>query len=75
MHDIIEQEVEEQVEILMADSYIGIENVPVQPQLNGSDCEVFAVEFATCLVYSCNPRDFTSDIPKMRPHSSMFAKW
>ena len=52
MHDIIEQEVEEQVESLMADSYIGIVNVP----------------FATCLVYSFSPRDFAFDIPKMRPH-------
>jgi len=37
-HDIIEQEVEEHVESLMPDSYIGIVNVPVQQQLNGSDC-------------------------------------
>ena len=67
-HDIIEKEVEEQVESLMADSYIGIVNVPVQQQLNGSDCRVFAIAFATCLVYGFNPGDFTFDIPKMCPH-------
>jgi len=67
-HDIIEQEVEEQVESSMADSYIGIVNIPVQQQLNGSDCGVFAVAFATCLVYSLYPRDFTFGIPKMPQH-------
>lgn len=74
MHEIIEQEVEEQVESLMADSYIGIVNVPVHQQLNGSDCGVFAIAFATCLVYSFNPRDFTFDIPKMRPHLAQSLK-
>lgn len=36
-HDIIEEEVVEQVKSLMADSYIGLINVPVQQQQNGSD--------------------------------------
>lgn len=71
-HDIIVKEVEEQVESLMADSYIGIENVTVQQQLNGSDCGVFTVAFATCLVYGFNPGDFTFDIPKMRPHLAQY---
>ena len=66
-HDIIE-EVTEQVKSLMADSYIGLVNVAVQQQLNGSDCGVFAVAFSTCLVYGFDPQDYTFDIPKMRPH-------
>ena len=48
-HDIIEEEVTEQVKSLMADSYIGLVNVAVQQQLNGSDCGVFAVAFQPVL--------------------------
>ena len=53
---------------LMADSYIGLVNVPVQQQLNGSDCGVFAVAFSTSLVYGFDPQDYTFDIPIMRRH-------
>lgn len=67
-HDIIEEEVTEQVKSLMADSYIGLVNVPDQQQLNGSDCGVFAVAFSTSLVYGFDPQDYTFDIPNMRPH-------
>lgn len=67
-HDIIEDEVTQQVKCLMADSYVGLISVPVQQQLNGSDCGVFAIAFATCLVYGLNPKDFTFNISQMRPH-------
>ena len=67
-HDIIEEEVTEQVKSLMADSYIGLVNVPDQQQLNGTDCGVFAVAFSTSLVYGFDPQDYTFDIPNMRPH-------
>ena len=50
-HDIIEEEVTEQVKSLMSDSYIGLVNVPVQQQLNGSDCGVFAVAFKFHSIY------------------------
>ena len=36
-HDIIEREVKEQVESLMADSNVEIISMPVQQQQNGSD--------------------------------------
>lgn len=67
-NDIIENEVEEQVKSLFGGNFQGITNVPVQQQLNGSDCGVFAVAFATCLVYGTNPQDFMFHIPQMRPH-------
>lgn len=67
-NNIIENEVEEQVKSLFGGNFQGITNVPVQWQLNGSDCGVFAVSFATCLVYSSNPQDFMFHIPQMRPH-------
>ena len=67
-HDIIETEVEEQVKSMMAGAYKGLQNVPVQQQNNGSDCGVFAIAFATCLVYGIKPEDVDFDIRKMRPH-------
>ena len=35
---------------------------------DGSDCGVFAVAFATYLVYGTNPQDLMFHIPQMRPH-------
>lgn len=67
-NDIIENEVEEQIKSLFGGNFQGITNVPVQQQLNESNCGVFAVAFATCLVYSSNPQDFMFHIPQMRPH-------
>ena len=66
-NEIIENEVEEQVKSLFGGNFQGITNVPVQQQLNGSDCGVFAVAFATCLVYGSNLQDFMFHIPQMRP--------
>ena len=60
-NDIIEHEVEEQAKSLFGGNFQCINNVPVQQQLNGSDCQVFAVAFATCLVYGTkNPGLYVS---------------
>ena len=69
-HDIIVDEVEEQVTNLMADKFVGINIVPVQHQRNGSDCGVFSIAFATCIVYGLNPGIAKFDVPQMRPHLS-----
>ena len=63
-HNIIEDEIEEQVKSLMGgDCFKDMTVVPVQQQNNGSDCSVFAAAFATCLVNYVPP-----DFPKMRQH-------
>ena len=51
-HDIIVDEVEEQVTNLMADKFVGINIVPVQQQRNGSDCGVFLshLQHVLCMV-------------------------
>lgn len=67
-NDIIEDEVKAQVESLVADSNVATENVPVQQQLNGFDCGVFAVAFATCLVYGTKPDNINFDLSKIRQH-------
>ncbi len=55
-HNIISNEVEEQVKCLVgADVFVGINVVPVQQQRNGFDCGVFAAAFATCLAHYTAP--------------------
>ena len=69
-HDIIANEVEEQLKDLMANNFTGMNIVPVQQQGNGSDCGVFSIAFATCIVYGRDPSIVTFDVPQMRPHLS-----
>lgn len=59
---------EKQLKDLMANNFTGINIVPVQQQGNGSDCGVFSIAFATCIVYGKNPSIVTFDVPQMRPH-------
>ena len=65
---MITQEIQEIAQNLYGPNLNRITNMPVQQQTNGSDCGVFAVAFATCLVYGQNPCNVTFDVPKMRPH-------
>ena len=67
-HDIIANEVEEQLKDLMANNFTAINIVPVQQQGNGSNGGVFSIAFATCIVYGRNPSIVTFDVPQMRPH-------
>jgi C1A family cysteine protease len=67
-NDIIDDEVEQQVKDILPDNFVGIDVVPVQQHMNCSNCWVFAVAFATCLVFELNPSNFVFDIPKMRPY-------
>jgi len=67
-HDIISQEVEDQVKDLLADSFQKLEFAPCQQQRNGSDCGVFAIAFATSIVFGSAQQNMTFDIAEMRPH-------
>ena len=67
-HDIISQEVEDQVKYLLADSFQKLQYAPCQQQTNGRDCGIFAIAFATSLVLGSTPQDMTFDIAKLRPH-------
>lgn len=62
------QEIIGLVENLLRPRYKGINQLPVRQQLNLSDCGVFAIELATCLVYGLNPSQVHFNIPMMRPH-------
>ena len=68
-HDsVIIQEVEEQTNDLLGGRLIAIDPKPVQQQTNGSDCGVFAVAFATCLVFGVDPTFINFDAQGMRSH-------
>ena len=49
-------------------NFQGIFNIPVQQQMNASDCGVFAIAYATCLVYGQNPCTVIFDIPRLHQH-------
>lgn len=64
----ISQKLQELAENLVGGNSKGVRNINVQQQQNGSDCGVFSIAFATCLVYGQNPLTVTFDISKMRSH-------
>ena len=73
-NNFIATEVEEQVKSLLGGKDSKIIVAPVQQQENGSDCGVFAITFAICLVYLVDPITVDFDIPKTRPHLISFSK-
>ena len=64
----ISQEIVGLVKNLLGPSYKGINQQPVQQQQNNSDCGVFTIAFATCLVYGQDPQLINFSIPMMHPH-------
>ena len=50
-HPVISREIRELAMNLLGPNFKGIVQIPVQQQKNGSDCGIFAIAFATCLVY------------------------
>ena len=72
-HDVVSDDIEEQAGSLLGQEF-RVNVVPVQQQLNGSDCGVFSIAFATSLVFMQDPKAIQFDIPKMRPHLSRCLK-
>ena len=68
-HNVIENEVEEQVKNLVGTgNFSGIRVVAVQQQGNGSDCGVYSIAFATCLIHCILPQTIQFDDLVMRQH-------
>lgn len=67
-HDIISQEVEDQAQSLLADSFKELVYAPVQQQTNAGDCGLFAIAFAASLVFGYDPQDISFDTTRMRAH-------
>ncbi|KAI8519156.1 hypothetical protein Bbelb_024130 [Branchiostoma belcheri] len=67
-HNVVQREVEEQVKCLVGDNYAGLRVVAVQQQENGSDCGVFAIAYATCLIHGILPQTVQFIHDRMRGH-------
>ena len=67
-YDVICDDVEEQVRNLLGEEFRYISVVPVQQQLNGFDCGVFSIVYATSRVFMHDPKNIQFHIPKMRTH-------
>jgi len=65
---VISKELQELAQALLGPNFQGIINIPVQQQMNASDCGVFAIAYATCLVYGQNPCTVIFDISRMPQH-------
>ena len=63
-HDVVCDDIEEQARSLLDQEFRGIV-LSVQQQLNGSDCGVFAIAFATSVVFMQDPKGIQFDIPKI----------
>ena len=67
-HDVISQEIEEQISYLLGGGLISLDFVPVQQQSNGSDFGVFPIAYATCLAFATTPSFVTFDVLRMCSH-------
>ena len=73
-YDVILDDLEQQVRNLIGEDFKAISVVPVQQQLNGSDCGVFAIAFATVLVYNLDKNIPEFNVHQMRTHLSTCLK-
>ena len=66
--DAISQEIEQQTNDLLGGRLLSLVRASVQQQSNGSDCGIFAIAFAACLVFGIDPSHVNFDVPTIRPH-------
>jgi len=67
-NDVISQEIGEHANNSLGGRLISLDYVPVQQQINGSDCGVFSIAFATCLAFAVDLSHVAFDVSKMRSH-------
>ena len=65
---VIAKELQELLQALLGPHCQDISNIQVQQQMNTTDCGVFAIAYATCLVYRQNPCTVIFHIPGMDQH-------
>ena len=66
--DAISQEIEQQTNDMLGGRLVSLVPASVQQQSNGSDCGIFAIAFAACLVFGEDPSHVNLHVSKMRPH-------
>ena len=67
-HDVICDDIEKQARVLLGNEFRKLSVVPVQQQMNRSDCGVFSIAYATSLVFMDDPKIIQYDISKMHGH-------
>ena len=67
-NNTIEGKVFEQVKNLVGNHNFSLRIVQVQQQGNGSDCGVFSIAFATCLIFGKSPQTVKFNVQEMRRH-------
>ena len=73
-HNVVEDEIIEQISSMLGDVFKDIEVVPVQQQPNGCDCGVFSIAFATCLMFQVKPESVQFINSRMRAHLAQCLK-
>ena len=66
--DVIIDDLELQVQNLLGNNFKKIYLMLAQQQPNGSDCGMFAIAFATSLIYTMTPHVPQFHVSQMRPH-------
>lgn len=67
-NNVINDHIEEQTRSLLGEEFKKTTIMPFQQQKRASDCVVFAIAYATSLVYKEAPETVMYDNTKMRPH-------
>ena len=67
--DAVSKEIEQQTNDLLGDRLLSLAPASVKQQSNGSDCGIFAIAFAACLVFGIeDPSHVNFVVATMRPH-------
>ena len=67
-NNVINDNIGQQTRSLLGEEFKKMTIMPVQQQKKASDCGVFAIAYATSLVYEEAPETVMYDNTKMRPH-------
>ena len=67
--DVISQEIEQQTnEYARGQISVTCPLLQFNSKVNGSNCGIFAIAFAACLVFGEDPSHVNFHVPRMRPH-------
>ena len=66
--DANSQEIEQQTNDLLGGRLLSLVSASVQQQSNSSNCGIFAIAFAVCLVFGIDPSHVNFDILTIRTH-------
>ena len=69
--DAISQEIEQQTNDLLGGRLLSLVPASVQQLSNSSDCGIFAIPFAACLVFGIDPSHVNFDAPTLRPYRQL----